>query len=599
MKFLAVFLACIVAAQAATNPCPSYDYWCSHNFHVLPPQSYYCYTVPFKQSWCTSQYYADCLVEYPKSTDEKSCETERDVETVVAEVTAKLLDARQKIENELNGNLAAFTAQIDDIHTQYLETFKRYLKQCYDENSDDFTSRVVAYTAELAAAKTQAITNFHTAVRSAMTKIESFHAQIITRFQSCLTSRNARLTSYNTKLEQYATDVVAHYRERLEAIMNKKVDFVKCVYERLYAGKTKHADYDAFLVEFQAQLQAHVDDDVSVFQTQVNVAVADMKENYRCNSKCYFRTGCYGFSQKSYSRSCVRMPSAPRTSCKLIGVGTFKVDWNGSAYKCLRTCTAAEKTCTFDHEAHITAIADKVVQYKADLATKVAAWKAQVDEWEQTATSTLSDTIQCLMPKSYCGTAPSQAEIDAFRAAAQTQATNWIAAKKAELIAQIDALDKKIIAQIDAWKVRAESYIAKVKAQFDCCVANKTTKIDNYTTSLEARRVDQRSALVAKLNALRKQHKAQFEKFYESSFGVQPADGLIDQMRTHYYGCVDTKVNDVLAKFDAWWDEWKPKLIEHYTCGFKCTVKVTTPSLRLCYNWNFCAPSLKSCQFYC
>ena len=99
-----------------------------------------------------------------------------------------------------------------------------------------------------------------------------------------------------------------------------------------------------------------------------------------------------------------------------------------------------------------------------------------------------------------CRVAPTEAEIQAYQATAQTQATNWIAAKKTELLAQITALETRITGQIDSWKVRAEAYITKVKAQFDCCVTNKNTKISSYTTSLEEKRVAQRAALVTRLN---------------------------------------------------------------------------------------------------
>merc|ERR1719320_1031017 len=72
MKLVCVFLACIFAAQAAV---PSYEYWCAHNLQVFPPQSYYCYRVAFKNVWCSSKYYADCLVQFPVSK-EGSCDAE-------------------------------------------------------------------------------------------------------------------------------------------------------------------------------------------------------------------------------------------------------------------------------------------------------------------------------------------------------------------------------------------------------------------------------------------------------------------------------------------------------------------------------------------
>jgi len=602
MKFVAVFLACIVAAQAATYSCPSYDYWCSHNFHVLPARSYYCYTVPFSRSWCTSQYYADCLFEFPQPLTgaEESCEAEKaNVEDIITGYETKLSNARNTIRDELNEGLAPFESDLDDLHATYLSTFMLYLKNCYDENSSEYTTKVADYQDELAALKTQAVADFNTAVAAAITRIETFHGQIITQFRSCLTNRTSRLNSYNLKLDERATCIVTQYRERLEAIVTKKVDFVKCVFDRLYADKSKDAQYDNAMINYEAELTAQVNADVAAFQGEVDTAVAALKESYRCNYKCYFQTGCYGFSRKSYSRSCISFPSPPKTSYKLVGVGQFKADWNGAAYNCLRTCTAEEKTCTFDDQTHITEIGTKVEGYKSDLADKVVEWQGQVTAWEATATESLTATVQCMIPKTYCGVAPTEAEIQAYQATAQTQATNWIAAKKTELLAQITALETRITGQIDSWKIRAEAYITKVKAQFDCCVNNKNTKISSYTTSLEEKRVAQRAALVTRMNEFATQHKSQFDQFFLCAFGEAPVDTLIQNLKTHYHGCVQTKVDDVLAKFDAFWTEWQPQLVEHYTCGFKCTTKVTTPCLNLKYSWNFCAPSVSSCRFYC
>merc|ERR1739838_78304 len=79
-----------------------------------------------------------------------------------------------------------------------------------------------------------------------------------------------------------------------------------------------------------------------------------------------------------------------------------------------------------------------------------------------------------------------------------------------------------------------------------------------------------------------------------------PQEQVFTDLKNSYKGCVDVKVGDVLAKFDAFWAEWQPQLEDHYECGYKCTVKVTTPCLNIKYNWNFCAPSISSCRFvYC
>jgi len=603
MKFIAVFLACIVAAQAATFACPSYDYWCSHSFHVLPPRHFYCYRVPFNRAWCTTKFYADCLVEYPKHATglgKSLCPEEVPVEDLVKEVTVKLAAARQSIEDKLNEDFTAFENQIDELHAQYIQTFTEYLKRCFGENYPELASRIEAYRVELAAAKTSAVTQFHASVRSVMARIESFHLQLIARYRSCLVNRLARIESFKLQMRQRATCFVTQYRTRLFAIVEKKVNFVKCVYERLYEGKAKPADFEAFLAQYRSELQRQALADVAAFSSEVNVAIEQMIESYRCNSRCVFRTGCFGFSQRSYSRSCVRMPCAPRTFCKLIGVGPFKVDWHGCAHSCLRTCSVAEKKCTFDHDSHLKAITKKAVQHLDELKIKVAAWRAQVEEWSKTATSSLCTKVECMMPKTFCGVAPTQAEIDAFRAACRTQAINWVTAKKTMLLAQIDALEKRIEAKIQSWERCSHAFIMKIKAQFDACVAKKNTRIACYITDLKARIAAQRAALVSRLNKCAEHHKAQFEKFYSCAFGnIKLLGSLIQRVRAHYLNCVDMKVSSVIAKFDAWWREYQPRLIEHYTCGIKCSVKVHTPCLRLCYHWNFCAPSLRSCHFYC
>merc|ERR1739838_702258 len=90
---------------------------------------------------------------------------------------------------------------------------------------------------------------------------------------------------------------------------------------------------------------------VTAFKAKVNAAIELLKDAYRCNYRCGFNLGCR-FSRNSYSRSCVRIPTPEKTSYKLAGLGAFKVDWNGCAYNCLRTCTVAEKTPVFEETKH-------------------------------------------------------------------------------------------------------------------------------------------------------------------------------------------------------------------------------------------------------
>jgi len=597
MKFVAVFLACIVAAQATSIVVPSYDYWCAHNFHVLPARSYYCFSLPISQNWCTAKYYADCLVEFPQDQD-PGCEAEQtDLDAFIAGYEVKLAAARAQIETELNTGLTAFKDEIDAVHLTYVNTYKEYLKNVYAEGTDEYNTRVTAYEAELLASRTRAVNSWIDAVANAISRIETFHTSILTRFRSCLETRITRIGEYNSKMDQRSTEIVGRYRTALEKIVARRVEFVKSVFDKLYADKAKHADHETAMANYSAELAAEVDALVSTFQGQVNVAIAEFKEKYRCNYKCFFATGCYSFNRKSSSRSC-SFPSAPKYSYKMVGVGAFKVDWNGAKYQCLRTCTAAEKTCSFDHQSHIDEIGTKAAGYVVALNAKVSEWKTQVADWKSAAEAGLEEKIACMLPWSYCGTEPTEAEIEAFRQKLRTQAQTWINETEQRLLDQITALATRITNSIDSWKTRAIAYINKVNEQFKCCVDNKNAKIASYTTCLETRKTEQRAKLVEWLNKAATAHKTRFDLFYVSAFGETPADALIQNLKGLYHGCVDTKVGAVLAKFDAYWAEWQPQLIEHYTCGFKCSVTLKTPCLSLSYKWNFCAPAISLCKLY-
>jgi len=601
MKFVAVFLACLVAVQATSVAVPPYNYWCSHNFHVLPPRSYYCYTVPFKSEWCSAKYYADCLIEFPKSQEDNTCDAElTDVDAFLSEYENKLANARQNIESEMNQGLTSFTEEIDQIHATYLENFKNYLKNVYDENSDEYSSRVVAYETELGEAKTQALANFATAVSKAMARIADFHQKIIASFKTCLESRTARINEYNTKMDERATEIKNKYAESLNEFVTKRINWVKKVFEKLYADTDKADSYAAAMEKYECDLIIQIAVLTGDFNSKVDAAIIKMKESYRCNNKCYFSTGCYGFSQKSFSRSCVQFPSPPKYSFKFFGMSAFNADWNGCAFKNLKTCTAAEKNSTFDEQTHITAIETKTAEYKAELAAKVEEWKAQIAQWKSTAQSELTEKITCLRPKTFCGTEPTEDEIVAFQQGLQTQAQTWIDLHEKELLARVAALETRITASIDSWNTKAVAYIGKVKEQFNACLAAKVTKMADYKECLQTRIATQKAQLEKRLIAFADKHKAQFDRFYECSFGDLPEEQVFVDLKAAYKGCVDVKVGQVLAKFDAFWAEWTSQLIENYECGYKCSVKVTTPCLNIKYNWNFCAPSISTCRFlYC
>merc|ERR1712032_1595887 len=243
------------------------------------------------------------------------------------------------------------------------------------------------------------------------------------------------------------------------------------------------------MAAYNTELSGEVDTAVTDFETELTTAVDALKTSYRCNYKCYFQTGCYGFSRRSYSRSCVRLPSPPRTSYKLVGVGAFKADWNGCPYRCLRTCTEEEKTCTFDHESHLTEIGTRETTYKGDLNTKVTAWREQVNTWETTTTTSLTAIVQTLQPRSYCGVAPTAEEITAFQTAAQTIADNWITNKKAEFLAQILTIETKSLVKSKPGRPELMVTLTKSKLNSTVVLPTKNPKFQATPHHLNPRRL--------------------------------------------------------------------------------------------------------------
>merc|ERR1739838_296824 len=255
----------------------------------------------------------------------------------------------------------------------------------YAEGTDEYNTRVTAYEAELLAIRNRAVNSWIDSVARVMSRISTLHTNILASFRTCLQTRITRIGQYNSKIDQRSTQIVSRYRTALENIVARKLEFVKSVFDKLYADKDKHADHETAMANYSAELAAEVDALVSTFQGQVNIAIAEFKEKYRCSYKCFFATGCYRFNRRRLSRSSCVFPQPPKYSYKLVGVGAFKVDWNGAKYSCLRTCTAAEKTCSFDHQSHIDEIGTKAAGYVVALNAKVSEWQKQVSDWKSAA----------------------------------------------------------------------------------------------------------------------------------------------------------------------------------------------------------------------
>merc|ERR1712096_266553 len=173
-------------------------------------------------------------------------------------------------------------------------------------------------------------------------------------------------------------------------------------------------------------------------------AVTQMKDSYRCNYKCSFNTRCYGFSRKSYSRSCVRFPAPEKCSYKLFRMCAFNADWIGCAFKSLTTCTEAEKCQSFDEQAYIDAIKNSAEENRVELAAKVVEWNKQVADWKTQASKCLEEKVSKMIPMTYCGVEPTQEEIDCFRQRLQTQANTWIETQEKYLTTQIECIQSRI-----------------------------------------------------------------------------------------------------------------------------------------------------------
>merc|ERR1712042_117437 len=601
MKFVVAFLACIVAAQAATFECPSYEYWCAHSFHVLPRSHYYCYRFHFNHAWCTGAYYRDILVEFPKSFVPKGCEDEKEADDRVDELIRKLAEARESIRLELmlpQGNWIKNLCEMNDF---YVAIFKDFFHRYYSAFTfNQLDERCKAYRAGLDALKEQAIRRYNEQVNSFIMRIEHFHSQIIAQFRQCLATRKTRVYSFHTKLYQRADRYVACYKEQLEKLRLRKIAFVRNIFTCIYAGKAMPADFEQAIKEWSEEMMIYNQVLVQGFYTRVYSAVYTIECDYRCHYKCYFRSNCYGLSRMHRRRSCVRLPYAPHTKFGLCGVKAFNVDWNGCAYRSLKTCAKEEiDGGNFNYQFYVDENYKKNNAYKQGLVFAYNDWHRQIDEWCTKAIAGLEQIILCKHPRYYKH--PTQAQIDQFHALLREQAKVWVNLQKDKLYGQVEVLYQRIKSKIAQWKLCSEQMVYKVKANWERCLASRKSKLSVFTTCLYGKRTHQRACLEKRLRECARVHLLKFDRFFCSAFGAKPTNKLIVALREHYHACVHEKVEKVLAKYDYFHYYWEPKIIINYCCTHRCHVEFTVPCMRLCLDrvWRFCPPSLHSCVFHC
>ena len=99
----------------------------------------------------------------------------------ISQYELKLAEARETIRTEMLENKSSYFEQIDNIQAEYLATFESYLKNCYDEDSDEYKSAVAEYQEKLFVARQKAEENFETAVNNAIERIVCFHDRLIAR----------------------------------------------------------------------------------------------------------------------------------------------------------------------------------------------------------------------------------------------------------------------------------------------------------------------------------------------------------------------------------------------------------------------------------
>lgn len=593
MKLLIVLVACFVAAQATSLP--SYQSWCNSNFWLFPDQSYYRYTLPFNRAWCTPQYYSDILKEFPQPIlGPDMCEAEQaNIACITAGYRTKLEAKRTEFKCLLEAGLPAFKQAIDTIHARYQASFECNLQRVLCKTSTAYALKVAQYCSQLAKLKSDAVCRFNNSVTQLIAKIKAFHDQILANFENCLTTRKARVDAYILKLNQRSCEIQQRYAACITAAITKRVNWVRCVFTALYSNQIKQGtDFENAMCNYQTMLDCEKTNLIAAFKTKIEAAVLKIKNCYRCNYKCYFNSGCYGFSRRSYRRSCTALPNPPRYNYKLVSVSAFKPQWKGC-----RSSTVPAKTTTteqFDVAAYNKCIDDSACQWLNYIAAKVTEWKGKVTTWKCNSLTSMKSKICTMYPRGCPGQLFTQCQIDAYRARLEREAQTWLDNRECELLAQITSLETRYKSQVNNWSCRAKAYITKVKQQFDACVANKCQRIQQYTCQLDQMISTRRSQLYAKLKAMADRHKLYFRQFYQCSFGCNPTDSLIKKLKTDYECCVDQKVCDVIAQYDLFWCTEKPKLIEIYKCSFKCLPKVSIPQLRIYVQWNFCPPQLSS-----
>jgi len=577
MKLIAALLACVVACECSFMP-P--DNWVNR---IVPDGSYYLYQLPIKSEWYSAKYYRKELVDFPVRT-QLTCSPEiANMEEFITAYEDKLKLKRDEIQAELETHMQPFTDKIDQIHQKYLSDYKDNLTKELDADSEEYQQKTEEYSANLNEKKEKAVKDFEREVMNVIGRINAFHDRLMGNFKRCLETRNERIAEYNKLVDERAMKYKTRYQDCLNDGVEKRVEFVKEMLEKVLGEVTEET-----MEEYRECLMKQLADLIAEFNSKVDEAVMKIKQGYRCNYTCYFKTGCYNFNRCKYSRTIVKLPALRRYNYVYVKVPKFNVDWKGIEYKKLETCDAESND--FDEQKYRDDLQTRAEEYNRQLEEKMTGWKQQVKDWELQAEAELEERINMAVPTDYNGVELTEEEKDAVVQNFREQANTWVDCQVKMLLVRLQKLQMRLSIGVRVWLKRADRYVSMVKKRYAECLAKKEKQVAAYKECLQERINAYRSHLENKLAKCLEVQMKYFNSFYDCSFKDIPDSDKFAELKEAYKNKISARVAEVMQKFDDYWQKWQPQLEAHYECGVKCHHKMVAPCYNNKYQWKLAAP---------
>jgi len=583
MKLIATLFVCIVACECSlltTN-------WVNR---VVPDGSYYCYNLPIKMEWYSAKYYRKQLIDFP-IRNQLTCSPEiTNMDEFITAYEDKLKVKRDEIQDELETHLKPFTDKIDEIHQQYMDNYKETLNKELEADSEEFQTKLQEYSESLTEKKEKAVKDFNREVMNTIGRINAFHDRLMGNFKRCLEARNERIAEYNSLVNERATKYKARYEECLKQGVEKRVEFVRCMLEEVVGEVSEET-----MEEYRQCLLEQIASSTAEFNSKVDEAVVKIKQSYRCNYTCYFKTGCYNFNRFKYSKTIVKLPALRRYNYVYVKIPQFNVDWNGVEYKKLQTCDP--ESDMFDEQKYRDDLEVQATEYRSKLEENVAEWQQQVEEWKVQATSELEERVKDSVPTEYDGVELTEDEKDSIMNNLREQANTWVDCQVKIMSMRVKKLNMRLEIGIRVWLKRANRYVSMVKKRYEDCLIMKAKKVSSYKECLQERINSYRKHLEDKLAKCVEVQMKYFNSFYECSFRDIPNSDKFSSLIEAYKNKIDARVLEVMQKFDGYWIKWQPQLEEHFECGVKCMHKIVAPCYNGKYKWNLMAPCTSDLVF--